>query len=96
MKKETANAIRLALKLPQQIPWLAAHYLRCRGNSVPCRKGSGLYAIQASTHESIRWLQKVPHSDSRLSRAHIAAEPDFDPIRNDPEFIAFLSSLPTQ
>ena len=42
----------------------------------------------------IRWLQASKSAGARLSRAIIAAEKDFDRIRNDPEFVVLVESLP--
>jgi cytochrome c-type biogenesis protein CcmH/NrfG len=64
------------------------------------RAGSGAYnlacveAIQGNTPEAIRWLQVGESAGKRLSRAMIAAEKDFDRIRNQPEFVSLVESLP--
>jgi cytochrome c-type biogenesis protein CcmH/NrfG len=63
------------------------------------RSGSGAYnlacveAIQGNTREAVRWLQACESAGARLSRAMIAAEKDFDRIRNQPEFVSFMESL---
>jgi tetratricopeptide (TPR) repeat protein len=64
------------------------------------RPGSGAYdlacveAIQGNAPEAIRWLQVGESAGERLSRAKIAADKDFDRIRNDPEFVLLVESLP--
>ena len=64
------------------------------------RAGSGALnlacfeAIDGNTSEAIRWLQACESAGVRLSRAMIAAEKDFDRIRNDPEFVLLVESLP--
>jgi tetratricopeptide (TPR) repeat protein len=64
------------------------------------RAGSGAYnlacveAIQGNTIEAVRWLQLFESTGARLSRAKIAADKDFDRIRNDPEFVLLVESLP--
>jgi Tfp pilus assembly protein PilF len=63
------------------------------------RTGSGalnlacVEAIQGNTREAIRWLQVGESAGQRLSRAKIAADKDFDHIRNQPEFVSFVESL---
>ena len=63
------------------------------------RPRSGAYdlacveAIQGNTLEAIRWLQVCESAGERLSRAKIAAEKDFDRIRNQPEFVSLVESL---
>src|ERR1019366_778788 len=63
------------------------------------RAGSGAYnlacveAIQGNTREAIRWLQVFESAGARLSRAKIAADKDFDLIRNQPEFVSLVESL---
>jgi cytochrome c-type biogenesis protein CcmH/NrfG len=51
-------------------------------------------ALEGITKEAVHWLQKASSADMPLSRAKIAAEKDFDRIRNDPEFAHFVESLP--
>jgi len=64
------------------------------------RAGSGalnlacVEAIDGNTSEAVRWLQLFESTGVRLSRAWIAAEKDFDRIRNDPEFASLVESLP--
>ena len=63
------------------------------------RAGSSAYnlacveAIEGNTREAIRWLQICEASGERLSGTRIAAEKDFDRIRNQPEFVSFMESL---
>ena len=52
-----------------------------------------LEAIEGNTSEVIRWLQIGKTAGERISRAMIAGE-DFDRIRNDPEFVLLMQSLP--
>ena len=64
------------------------------------RAGSGalnlacVEAIEGNTVEAIQWLQASKSAGVRLSRAMIAAEKDFDRIRNQPEFVSLVESLP--
>jgi cytochrome c-type biogenesis protein CcmH/NrfG/MinD-like ATPase involved in chromosome partitioning or flagellar assembly len=64
------------------------------------RPGSGAYdlacveAIQGNAPEAIRWLQVGESTGALLSRAKIAADKDFDRIRNQPEFVLLVESLP--
>ena len=63
------------------------------------RAGSGalnlacVEATEGNTSEAIRWLQVCESAGPRLSRAKIAAEKDFDRIRNQPEFVSLVESL---
>ena len=63
------------------------------------RAGSGAYnlacveAIQGNTREAVRWLQVFKSAGERLSRATIAADKNFDRVRNEPEFVSLLESL---
>jgi tetratricopeptide (TPR) repeat protein len=63
------------------------------------RVGSGAYnlacveAIEGNTREAIRWLRTFESAGNRLSRARIAADKDFDRVRNQPEFVSFVESL---
>ena len=50
-------------------------------------------AIEGNTSEAVRWLQLFGSTGERLSRAMIAAEKDFDRIRNQPEFVSLVESL---
>ena len=62
--------------------------------------GSGAYnlacveAMEGNTNEAVRWLQVFKSAGGRLSRAKIAAEKDFDRVRNQPDFVSLLESLP--
>ena len=63
------------------------------------RAGSGalnlacVEAIEGNTIEAIQWLRASKSAGVRLSRAMIAAEKDFDRIRNDPGFVSLVESL---
>ena len=63
------------------------------------RVGSGAYNLACvearlgNTTEAIRWLQAHQSAGVRNPKAQIAAEKDFDRIRNEPEFVTFLESL---
>jgi MinD-like ATPase involved in chromosome partitioning or flagellar assembly len=50
-------------------------------------------AIMGNTREAIRCLQECESVGERLSRAKIAADKDFDRIRNQPEFVSLVESL---
>jgi hypothetical protein len=58
--------------------------------------GSGAYhlacveAIEGNTREAVRWLQVFKSTEAPLSKARIAAEKDFDRVRNQPEFVSLL------
>jgi tetratricopeptide (TPR) repeat protein len=62
--------------------------------------GSGAFnlacieAIEGNTREAVRWLQVFKSAGERLSRAEITAEKDFDHVRNQPEFVSLVESLP--
>jgi cytochrome c-type biogenesis protein CcmH/NrfG len=62
--------------------------------------GSGAYnlacveAMEGNTREAVRWLQVFRSSGERLSRARLAADKDFDRVRNQPEFVSLVESLP--
>jgi cytochrome c-type biogenesis protein CcmH/NrfG len=64
------------------------------------RAGSGAYnlacleAMEGNASEAVRWLQVFQSSGERLSRARIAADKDFDRVRNQPEFVSLVESLP--
>jgi MinD-like ATPase involved in chromosome partitioning or flagellar assembly/Flp pilus assembly protein TadD len=53
-------------------------------------------AIMGNTREAIRCLQECESAGARLSRAKIAADKRFDRIRNDPEFVLLMESLPEE
>src|ERR1022692_3312124 len=61
--------------------------------------GRGAYNLACShartgdTRGAVRQLQVCESVGERLSRAKIAAEKDFDHIRNQPEFVSFVESL---
>jgi hypothetical protein len=63
------------------------------------RAGSGAYnlacveAIEGNATEAVRWLQVFGSAGERLSRAKIAADKDFDRVRNQPEFVSMVESL---
>jgi tetratricopeptide (TPR) repeat protein len=54
-----------------------------------------LHAIRKDVPPSISALTEAQNSGTTLTRPLIEAESDFDPIRNHPDFIAFLATLPT-
>jgi hypothetical protein len=64
------------------------------------RVGAGAYnlacveAVAGNTMEAVRWLGVRLSSGERLTRAMVTAESDFDGIRNQPEFVSFVESLP--
>jgi hypothetical protein len=53
-----------------------------------------LEAVEGNTIEAVRWLGVSVSSGGRLTRSKLAAERDFDGIRNQPEFVSFVESLP--
>ena len=61
--------------------------------------GSGAYnlacveAMEGNTREAVRWLQVFRSFGERLSRARLAADKDFDRVRNQPEFVSLVESL---
>ena len=61
--------------------------------------GSGAYnlacveAMEGNTSEAVRWLQVFESSGKGLSRATIAADKNFDRVRNQPEFVSLVESL---
>jgi cytochrome c-type biogenesis protein CcmH/NrfG len=63
------------------------------------RAGSGAYnlaridAIEGNMKEAVRWLQVAESTGTQLSRARIAAERDFDRVRDQPEFVSLMESL---
>ncbi len=63
------------------------------------RAGGGAYnlacveAIEGNTREAVRWLQVFESSGKGLSRATIAADKNFDRVRNQPEFVSLVESL---
>jgi hypothetical protein len=52
-----------------------------------------LEALQGNLSEAVRWLKICHSSGGWLSRARIAAEKDFDGVRNQPGFVNFVESL---
>jgi cytochrome c-type biogenesis protein CcmH/NrfG/MinD-like ATPase involved in chromosome partitioning or flagellar assembly len=62
--------------------------------------GAGAYnlacveAVEGNMIEAVRWLGVSVSSGGRLTRSKLAAERDFDGIRNQPEFVSFVESLP--
>jgi Tfp pilus assembly protein PilF len=63
------------------------------------RAGSGAYnlacveAMEGNTREAVLWLQVFKSAGGRLSKAKIAAEKDFDRVRNQPGFVSLVESL---
>jgi cytochrome c-type biogenesis protein CcmH/NrfG len=63
------------------------------------RAGGGAYnlacveAVAGNAGEAVRWLQVFKSAGERLSRTIIAAEKDFDRVRNQPEFVSLVESL---
>jgi tetratricopeptide (TPR) repeat protein len=58
-----------------------------------------LSALRSNAPEALRWLEDARHHKEQLgsvSQARLAAEPCFDRIRSDPEFIRFVESLPPE
>ncbi len=55
---------------------------------------SCLAALRAEVSTAIERLQRWAELDSKASRTTLDEEPDFDPIRHDPAFQAFLDTLP--
>lgn len=53
-------------------------------------------ALEGNTKEAVRWLRIAESAGKQLSRAKIAAEEDFDRVRDHPEFFTFVKSLPQQ
>jgi len=51
-------------------------------------------ALQRNVEKAIGWLRHGLASGTPLSRDQIARDPDFDRVRDDPNFRAFLASLP--
>jgi hypothetical protein len=64
------------------------------------RPGAGRYnlsclaAWEGNADEALHWLRAAASAGQEISRAQIAAEKDFDPIRDDPEFASYVQSLP--
>jgi tetratricopeptide (TPR) repeat protein len=64
------------------------------------RAGGGAYnlacveAVAGNTGEAVRWLQVFKSAGAPLSRARIAADKDFDQVRNQPDFVSMVESLP--
>ncbi|MEK7754218.1 MAG: hypothetical protein AAB654_20000, partial [Acidobacteriota bacterium] len=64
------------------------------------RAGAGAFnlacveALLRNPSEVVRWLRVCDSTGERLSRARIAAEKDFDGVRDEPEFVNFVESLP--
>jgi hypothetical protein len=53
-----------------------------------------LEALQGSAENAVGWLRRLLASGLPFSRKDIAQHPDFDRVRDDPIFRAFLESLP--
>jgi hypothetical protein len=60
---------------------ISAYYLAC------------VEAMEGNTNEAVRWLQVFKSAGAPLSKARIAAEKDFDRVRNQPEFVRLVESL---
>jgi Tfp pilus assembly protein PilF/MinD-like ATPase involved in chromosome partitioning or flagellar assembly len=55
-----------------------------------------LEALQENEAESIRWLKSAMEHSGGVSRKQIAADSDFDPIRELPAFKKYLATLPEE
>jgi cytochrome c-type biogenesis protein CcmH/NrfG len=55
---------------------------------------ASLEALEGNTSEAVRWLRVSAASGERLTRTRIAANANFDAIRNEPDFATFVRSLP--
>lgn len=66
------------------------------------RPSSGAYnlacvaALSSEVVPAIQWLRTAAEHGSGPTQAMVAADTDFDPIRRDPEFQAFVRTLPEQ
>jgi hypothetical protein len=64
------------------------------------RPGAGRYnlsclaAWEGNADDALHWLRAAASAGQKLSRAQIAAEEDFDRIRDDPDFASYVQSLP--
>jgi cytochrome c-type biogenesis protein CcmH/NrfG len=86
--KRGEEAVRLLLQARQKL--LEAERIRAGSGALNL---ACVEAIEGNTSEAIRWLQACESAGVRLSRAMIAAEKDFDRIRNQPEFVSLVESL---
>lgn len=55
-----------------------------------------LAALLGDEAESIRWLKSEMEHNGGVSRKQIAADSDFDPIRELPDFKKYLATLPEE
>jgi cytochrome c-type biogenesis protein CcmH/NrfG len=53
-----------------------------------------LFGLKNSAASAVPWLRKWAEGNPKATRAKIAADPDFDRIREDPLLRAFVESLP--
>ena len=66
------------------------------------RAGAGAYnlacveALEGDSQAAVRWLNLLLSSGDRLTKKRIRDETDFERIRDDPSFRAFLESLPDE
>jgi Flp pilus assembly protein TadD len=52
------------------------------------------FALRNSPENAVAWLSKWKLTDPRAARSKVAADPDFDGIREAPALQAFIRSLP--
>jgi cytochrome c-type biogenesis protein CcmH/NrfG len=58
-----------------------------------------LNALESNAPEALQWLAGAFSNESQrhlVTQARIAAESDFDNIRNDPDFVRFVATLPME
>jgi len=77
----------------------AVHRLRDTRRTRPTGSRFNLASLAAwvgNSGEALHWLRAAASHGQTISRADIAANTDFDAIRDDPAFAAYVQSLPEQ
>ncbi|MDI1310561.1 MAG: hypothetical protein PSV43_00295, partial [Prosthecobacter sp.] len=89
--KQGAEADRLWTEASQQL--LAAEAIQ-RGSAaynLACLK-----ALKNHESESVQWLHVAAECGHKITAEELAKDSDFDLIRNEPAFRAFVSNLPRE
>jgi hypothetical protein len=55
---------------------------------------SCLAAWEGNADEALHWLRAAASAGQKISQPEIAANTDFDRVRDDPAFAAYVQSLP--
>lgn len=81
-KQYLDQAAQKLLRVEELKPGHGAYNLAC------------LFALECHPTDAIQWLKKAVNVEPDLTQSKIGAESDFNAVRNDPDFAAFVATLP--